>query len=166
MSENERVKILRQELGLNQNEFGEKLKIGQRAIGHIETGKNGLTERNFESICRVFNVNPLWLKTGEGEMFNLPSEKDFLDTLAEKKGLNPEEKALIGSIIDLPRPARKAVIDWAFKLVTAIEAQTSDIETATRIRELEESIASQQKELAELKGGVAPYVEDTSIETG
>ena len=85
-------------------------------------------------------------------MFVPSSDKDFLDQLAEEKGLNDMEKALIGSIIDLPRPAREAVIDWAFNMVIQIEAQMSDEEKENRIAELEKSIAEQQKELDKLKG--------------
>ncbi len=165
-TKNERVKELRMDQKLSQAAFGEKIKISQRAIGHIESGVNSLSPRNFELICRTFNVNPQWLETGEGKMYNPPPEKDFLDLLAEEKGLNDEEKALIASIIDLPRPARKAVIDWAFRLVITIEAQAENEQKENRIRDLEQSIANQQKELENLKRGVSPYVEDSSSETG
>ena len=152
MTKNERVRELRKELGLSQAAFGEKLKISQRAIGHIESGANSLSPRNFDNICQIFNVNPKWLESGEYPMFVPSSDKDFLDQLAEEKGLNDMEKALIGSIIDLPRPAREAVIDWAFNMVIQIEAQMSDEEKENRIAELEKSIAEQQKELDKLKG--------------
>lgn len=35
MTKNERVRELQKELGLSQAAFGEKLKVSQRAIGHI-----------------------------------------------------------------------------------------------------------------------------------
>ena len=75
----------------------------------MELGGN-ITNRNFETICRVFNVNPKWLESGENPMFVPSSDKDFLDRLAEEKGLNDMEKALIGSIIDLPRPATRVAV--------------------------------------------------------
>ena len=161
MTKNERVKELRNELKLSQAVFGKKIGVSQRQVAHIELGGN-ITERNFESICRVFNVNPQWLESGEYPMFVPSPEKDFLDRLAEEKGLNPMEKALIGSIIDLPRSAREAVIDWAFNMVIQIEAQTSGVEKENRIAELEKSIAEQQKELEKLKGETTSYVEVTS----
>ena len=99
-------------------------------------------------------------------MFVPSPDKDFLDRLAEKKGLNDMEKALIGSIIDLPRPAREAVIDWAFRLIISVEAQAFNEEKETRIAELEKSIAEQQKELDKLKGETKSYVEDTSTGVG
>lgn len=164
-TKNERVRKVRNAVKLSQAVFGKMLGLSQRQIANIELGSN-VTDRNSESICRVFNVNPQWLKNGEGEMFNPPPEKDFLDLLAEEKGLNDEEKALIGSIIDLPKAARKAVIDWAFKLIISIEAQTSEEQKTRQIQELEKSIAEQQRQLAKLKGSASPYVEDSSTETG
>ena len=89
-----------------------------------------------------------------------------LDLLAKEKGLNFREKLLIGSIIDLPRPAREAVIDWAFKLIIAVEAQTTEEERKAQIHELERSIAEQQAKLDKLKGETSSYVEDTSTGVG
>ena len=165
MTKNERVKELRNELKLSQAVFGKKIGVSQRQVAHIELGGN-ITERNFESICRIFNVNPKWLESGEYPMFVPSPEKDFLDRLAEEKGLNPMEKALIGSIINLPRAAREAVIDWAFKLIISVEAQITDKERESQIRALEKSIAEQQKELEKLKGETTSYVEDTSTGVG
>ena len=109
----------------------------------------------------MFNVNPQWLETGEGEMFLQSADKDFLDRLAEEKGLNPDEKALIGSIIDLPHEARKAVIDWAEKLVAAIYSQSTNQAKADERRALEKTIADAQRRLAELNENsheeIAPY---------
>ena len=148
-----RIRQLRKDiLHLNQTEFGRKIGIGQQSIANIENGTNALTERNFDAICRTWSVNPNWLRHGEGEMFMPPPKRSFLDRLAEEKGLNADEKALIGSIIDMPRPAREAVINWAFQLVTTVEKRTSDEEKEIQIRELEQSIAEQERKLAELKG--------------
>ena len=165
MSKNERIKELRNELRLSQAAFGGKIGVSQRQIAHMELGGN-ITNRNFETICRVFNVNPKWLESGENPMFVPSSDKDFLDRLAEEKGLNDMEKALVGSIIDLPRPAREAVIDWAFKLIISVEAQATNEERESQIRELKRSIAEQQAKLDKLKGETSSYVEDTSTGVG
>ena len=166
VSKSERIKELRNELGLSQAAFGKKIKISQRAVSLIESGVNNLSPRTFELICHNFNVNPKWLESGEYPMFVPSSDKDFLDRLTEEKGLNDMEKALIGSIIDLPRPTREAVIDWAFKLIIAVEAQTTEEEREAQIRELERSISEQQAKLEKLKGETSSYVEDTSTGVG
>ena len=90
-----------------------------------------------------------------------------LDLLPKEKCLNFREKLLIGSIIDLPRLAREAVIDWAFKLIIAVEAQTTEEEREAQIRdELERSITEQQAKLDKLKGETSSYVEDASTGAG
>ena len=160
----DRVLAIRKDKNLSQTEFGNRIEISQRAVSHIETGVNDLSPRNFKLICQEFNVNPHWLETGEGEMYNqaAKSNENFLDLLAKQKGLSDEEKALIGSIIDLPSEARKAVIAWAVDLTEDLAEKSKE----SRIRELEQSIAKNQKELASLKGGTSPYEKDTATGTG
>ena len=64
MTENDRIRILRKELELTLTEFSNKLGITHAALSNIENGK-----RMRKSICREFRVDPVWLTTGEGDMF-------------------------------------------------------------------------------------------------
>ena len=66
---NERIKELRKVLGLTLDKFGERLGVKKSALSKIERGENGDSEQMFKSVCREFNVNENWLRTGEGEMF-------------------------------------------------------------------------------------------------
>ena len=70
---NKRVKELRKALGLSGEKFGEKIGLKKVAVSQIETGRNNLTEQTILSICREFNVNEKWLRTGEGEIFKKQS---------------------------------------------------------------------------------------------
>ena len=65
----ERVKELRKALGLSGEKFGEKIGVTRSGISDIERGRNGLSDSNILAICREFNVNEEWLRTGTGEMF-------------------------------------------------------------------------------------------------
>ena len=99
----ERIRQLRKDiLKLNQTEFGIKIGLKQRTIADIESGRNTLTERNFEAICRVFNVKPEWLRNNIGEMFMPQRKSQYLDSLVAEYGLNDEHKKLIESILELP----------------------------------------------------------------
>ena len=69
MEQGHRVRNLRKELGLTLEKFGKSLGVGKTAISKIENGENSLTDQMIISICREFNVNEEWLRTGEGEMF-------------------------------------------------------------------------------------------------
>ena len=73
----DRIKILREALGLSQAEFGEKLSLERSAISLIERKQRNATERCIKDICREFNVDYIWLTTGEGEMFT-DSDDDFI----------------------------------------------------------------------------------------
>ena len=77
---NDRVRILRKNLGLTLEKFGNRLGVGKNAISRIETGKNGVTDQMIKSICREFNVEYIWLTTGEGEMFQ-DSDDAFLEQI-------------------------------------------------------------------------------------
>ncbi len=66
---NERIRQLRKSLGLTLEEFGAKVGVGKTAISNIENGNRNLTDQMFLSICREWNVNEEWLRTGEGDMF-------------------------------------------------------------------------------------------------
>lgn len=66
---NERIRELRKALDLTMERFGEVIGVSKSSISNIENGNRSLTERMFKDICREFDVNEEWLRTGEGEMF-------------------------------------------------------------------------------------------------
>ena len=65
----ERLKALRKELGLTQEKFAERLSMKRNTIATYEIGRNEPIDAVIALICREFNVNEAWLRTGEGEMF-------------------------------------------------------------------------------------------------
>ena len=71
----ERVKLIRKELKLTQEQLAQRLGIGKAALSMIETGKCGLSTRNKNILVQDLNVNPEWLDSGKGEMFN--AEPDY-----------------------------------------------------------------------------------------
>lgn len=64
-----RLKKLRKSLNLTQQEFSNRIGIKRNNIACYETGKNTPSDAAISLICREFNVNENWLRTGEGEMF-------------------------------------------------------------------------------------------------
>lgn len=65
----ERIKELRKALGLTQQEFADRIGSVQNTITGYETGRRAPSNQVITLICREFNVNDHWLRTGEGEMF-------------------------------------------------------------------------------------------------
>ena len=66
---NERIKAVRTALGLSQQEFAEKIGIKRGAVANYEVGRNEPIDAVVSLICKTYNVNEHWLRTGEGEMF-------------------------------------------------------------------------------------------------
>ncbi|MEI3112359.1 MAG: helix-turn-helix transcriptional regulator [[Ruminococcus] lactaris] len=73
---NERLKKLRKELDMTQQEFADKLGTARNNIAGYETGKRNPSNAVISLICRGFNVNEKWLRTGEGDMFIELSRSD------------------------------------------------------------------------------------------
>ena len=86
---NERIKELRKALNLTQQKFADAIGVRQNTVAQYEMGRNPPTDTVITLICREFNVNEAWLRTGEGEMFVQlsPSEElsaFFGDLLADE----------------------------------------------------------------------------------
>ena len=80
---NTRIKAIRKTVGLNQTEFGARIGVKQTTIAGYETGASTPMDAVISSICREFNVDEHWLRTGEGEMFRA---RDRMDELMESAG--------------------------------------------------------------------------------
>ena len=73
---NERIKILRTELNLSMEKFGNRIGLTRSAISKIESGSKP-SDQTVISICREFNVREEWLRNGSGEMFLNFAEDEF-----------------------------------------------------------------------------------------
>lgn len=65
----DRLRMLRKYLDLTQQEFGEKIGVKRNTIAQYEMGRNEPIDSVFSLICKEYNVNPEWLRSGTGEMF-------------------------------------------------------------------------------------------------
>ena len=89
-----RLKELRKQLGLTQQEFAERLGIKRNAVTNYEVGRNEPADMVISLICREFNVSERWLRTGEGEPFIKKSRSDeIFEYVARIQGVNDNFKA-------------------------------------------------------------------------
>lgn len=63
-----RIKLLRKENKLTQQEFGEALGVSRDIIKNLEYGRVDPRPLVLNHMVSVFGVSEHWLKTGEGEM--------------------------------------------------------------------------------------------------
>lgn len=80
MTQGERIREARNTLGLTLEKFGDRLGVTKVAISNIEKGNRNLTEQMTKAICREFNVDYMWLTTGDGEMF-IDNDDDFIERI-------------------------------------------------------------------------------------
>ena len=75
----DRIKKLRRQLDMTQDDFSKKLGLARNSIASYETGRREPTNAIVVSICREFGINDIWLRTGEGgddNMFTKVSDDD------------------------------------------------------------------------------------------
>lgn len=64
----ERLRFARKQAGLTQIQLSEILSISQGSLSDLESGRNKSTT-NLVQIAGVLNVNPTWLATGQGDIY-------------------------------------------------------------------------------------------------
>ena len=65
----DRIKHIRKELKLTQEEFSKQVGLSRGAYAKYEYGDVQPTDLIFKVVSSEFKVNEQWLRTGEGEMF-------------------------------------------------------------------------------------------------
>lgn len=127
---NERFKELRKRLDLTQEEFAGKIGLSRNFIAQVETGVRTPSDRTLSDICRVFNVDLRWLKTGEGEMFAESEPREELARFfGEVLGSAPDERsAFIAALAGLPGEFWPMVAELAREFVERLKAEKKDTE--------------------------------------
>lgn len=121
---NERIKKLRKDLDLTQQEFADRISIKRGAVANYEIGRNIPSDSVINLICREFNVNETWLRTGTGEMFN-PSPRSALDALAAEYHLDQTAYVVVEKFLNLKPEYQQGVIEY-FKAVAAALNENPD----------------------------------------
>lgn len=75
---NERIKQLRKDLSLTQDEFGAKIGIGKSSVSMLESGKNSPSPQTIQLICQQFHVRRQWLVEGIGPIYMETTDDDVL----------------------------------------------------------------------------------------
>lgn len=159
MTENERVKAVRQALGLSQQEFGSRIGIKISAMSYLESGKSRLTESNAILICKEFNVSREWLLNGTGEMFR-PESSDAMDKLAEQYNLSDLEKEMLENYCKMSKEQRLAFWGVMQKIVGS-SAQSGSAEASPPGSGVAAAEAAYEKNFGTASG--TPDAEATSM---
>lgn len=106
----DRIKAVRVALDLTQQEFADRLGIKRGTIANYELGRNEPIDAVITLICRTYNVDETWLRTGVGEMFRPRSREDeiasFMTGLLSGEGTEFQRRLV--SVL-----ARLSTEEWA-----------------------------------------------------
>lgn len=129
----DRIKKIRKAVKLTQVQFGEKIGVKGNTVTNYESGLRTPTDAVIKSICREFNVDENWLRTGEGEMFLPVLEEDemalYVSELLEDEGDNPLYtiiKEVMHTYSELSPKSQEVIRDAAAKLLENLKNMTRE----------------------------------------
>lgn len=117
---NERLKKLRKELDLTQQEFADRIGSKRNTIAKYETDTNIPSAAVVSLICREFNVNEEWLRNGTGEMFITQTRDEQIATFIGEIQLSEDDsfkRRLISVLANLKEEQWELLAEIAEKLV-------------------------------------------------
>lgn len=116
-----RVRKIRNDLHMTQEEFGAKIGLKKNSLSQIESGKNQLTSQTMITICKVFNVSESWLQTGEGDPFvKVTKEDEIMDLIKQSMSKEPEaiKRRFAAAVMKLSSEQIRLCINWIFDNLT------------------------------------------------
>lgn len=126
---NERIKLLRKALELNQTDFGARIGVKQGTVAAYESGARVPLDSVVVSICREFGVSESWLRSGEGEMFLQLSREEEITKFCMSIIRDPDsefQRQFVSVLARLEPPQWQLLSDMADKLLAQRDAQKKD----------------------------------------
>lgn len=109
-------------LKLTQQKFADALNIKRGAVANYEIGRNEPIDAVISLICKTFNVNEEWLRSGAGDMFlELPEEDEeaaYVSELLEDSDndLYKLIKEIMHTYHELSPKSKEVIRDFSAKL--------------------------------------------------
>lgn len=99
----ERIAYIQKHSKLNQTEFASRIGISQQYLSQICNGKKIPSDRTIQDICREFDCNEVWLRTGEGDPFRKTTREEEIMRFAVQTYKSPNEfrKAFVSLLAKL-----------------------------------------------------------------
>lgn len=123
----DRIKELRKNKKLTQAEFGKRIGVKGNTITTYENGSRVPSEAVIKSICRVFNVNEDWLRTGQGDPYiQLSRDEELAEFFGNvMKGEDPDFRRRLLSVMSRLTTDEWALLEqMAWKLVDELQQDT------------------------------------------
>ena len=122
---NERIKQVRKELGLTLEDFGSRIGFTRSSMSNIETGYRNVTDRLVLAICREFNVNEEWLRSGTGAMFVEDSDS-IIDKILSEMPLDDLSQTILRAYIEMDARKREVFNSSIKELAAALMTDSKE----------------------------------------
>ncbi len=103
---NKRISALIETLQMKKSDFAKTIKVSAPFVSELCSGAKRPSDRTVSDICREFNVNEMWLRTGEGDMF-------------VQRSRNEEMAAFFGDVLS-------GQTDFRYRLISALSRMTTE----------------------------------------
>lgn len=164
-----RIKEIRKDANLTQQEFANRLGIKRNTIATYESGRNAPIDAVISLICREFKINEEWLRSGRGDK-KQPEPKSEMDMLAKAYDMSRDERIFLEMYLRQSRPEREAIFNFLRSTFTAIEndvdegatveKNTVSEETSCAVKEAEAEYIKSRSKTAKKTG---QYVLNTTV---
>ncbi len=125
-----RISLIIQQRGIKKVEFAKKIGVSQAFVSELCSGAKNPSDRTISDICREYNVNETWLRTGEGEMFRPLDRREEMARFWEEVSGAPLDDIRVRLVDVLSRLTKE---DWDFierrarELVAEVRAANGDV---------------------------------------
>lgn len=120
---NTRIKAVRNALGMTQEEFAKRIGVKRNTIATYEMGRSTPSDAGLALICREFNINETWLRTGSGDMF-LPKSENAIDALVKEYHLSEASRALLITFCELNESDQDLILNFVTKAAQNIKTMS------------------------------------------
>ena len=106
----ERITKVIKDKAKTKTEFAEKLNISQSFVSRLASGEKEPSDRTIADICREFDVNEDWLRTGQGDPYvQLSRDEELAQFFGNvMKGEDPDFRRRLLSVM-----SRLTTDEWA-----------------------------------------------------
>lgn len=147
---NNRIKEIRKQTRLSQEEFGKSIGLTKSAISKMEKGENTITEQTIKSIIREYAIDETWLRTGKGTMKTTTKQQAEIESYLKdiKDGREPLLKNIILAYYKLTPPCRETLNKFIHELYLEQlqEQNTIDPQIEQEAQQYRETLYKQKEE--------------------
>lgn len=123
----ERITKVIKDKAKTKTEFAEKLNISQSFVSRLASGEKEPSDRTIADICREFDVNEDWLRTGQGDPYvQLSRDEELAQFFGDvMKGEDPDFRRRLLSVMSRLTTDEWALLErMAWKLVDELQQDT------------------------------------------